>query len=280
VDETRRSERKYRTDVQVFFFSMPIFQRSGVGTGRASWLDFQDSPNAPVQRWLEFTGYSYPDRAAGLNRFGLIQESSTVDPKGVAESKYFGLMTCSPEESVRSARKALSQSAHELDYRAIQGRISPGSVETTVASFKAPAEMAANGHTSLIEYARKALGSGARKTPDFDPRTTDAQPFLHALVEAVIRRAPSSTCVYAGRLYQFDLRSAADSQATAYFRQRNLIPSGNSILRIDGRIRAAGERKDSEFRIWIEENDPRPVPLRIEYRPKPYLRLTFETETA
>jgi hypothetical protein len=31
-----------------------------------------------------------------------------------------------------------------------------------------------------------------------------------------------------------------------------------------------------EFRLWIEEGTARPLPLRIEYQPKPCLRLTFE----
>jgi hypothetical protein len=31
-----------------------------------------------------------------------------------------------------------------------------------------------------------------------------------------------------------------------------------------------------QFRLWIEEGAPRPLPLRIEYQPKSFLRLTFE----
>jgi hypothetical protein len=34
--------------------------------------------------------------------------------------------------------------------------------------------------------------------------------------------------------------------------------------------------KPIEFRMWIEDGAARPLPLRIEYQPKAYLRLTFE----
>jgi hypothetical protein len=41
------------------------------------------------------------------------------------------------------------------------------------------------------------------------------------------------------------------------------------LRRVDG-------GKPIEFRLWIEEGAAHPLPLRIEYQPKSYLRLTFE----
>ena len=47
-------------------------------------------------------------------------------------------------------------------------------------------------------------------------------------------------------------------------------------LRIAGSLWAAGGGRPIEFRLWVEEGAARPLPLRIEYQPKSYLRLTFE----
>ena len=97
ANKVERSERQYRVDAQILVFGATIFRRNGVGGGNAAWAD------AGERRKLEFTGFSVPEKAAGLNRFGFIEEVSN----GRAEFTYFGLMTSSPEESMDSARKAL-----------------------------------------------------------------------------------------------------------------------------------------------------------------------------
>jgi hypothetical protein len=47
---------------------------------------------------------------------------------------------------------------------------------------------------------------------------------------------------------------------------------------VAGSLRRLEDGKPIEFHLWIEEGAPRPLPLRIDYQPKSYLRLTFEAQ--
>src|SRR5512146_1702636 len=72
AEAASRSERRYRADAQILLFGATICRRNGVGGGNAVW-----SEAGEMRRKLEFTGFSDPARAAGLNRLGFIQEVSS-----------------------------------------------------------------------------------------------------------------------------------------------------------------------------------------------------------
>ena len=67
-----------------------------------------------------------------------------------------------------------------------------------------------------------------------------------------------------------------DGKATVYFRERRLIAKPAEVVRFDGRVRREAGGKETEFRLWIPSGAERPLPLRIEYQAKSYLRLVFE----
>lgn len=265
--DAHRTERQYRADAQILLLGMSIYRRNSVGGGRAVWAEA-----GGIRRKLEFAGFSDPQRAAGLNRFGFIQEVSSSQSK---EFSYFGLMTSSPEETMESARKALRSSSGEIPFTAIGGRLREGGADALVAQFSAPATLARD-QGDLIHSARKALGATGKQPLEFDPRATAAQPFLHSLFAALRGGSNSTTYVYGSRLYSLRLRSAADEKASAAFRQMKLLPAGGIAVKVSGKIRRAAGGKESEFRIWVQKDASHPVPLRIEYRPKAYLGLTFE----
>ena len=266
ADKVERSERQYRVDAQILLLGATIFRRNGVGGGNAAWSDAPE-----MRRKLEFTGYSNPDRAAGLNRFGFIQEVSNKR----TEFAYFGLMTSSPEESMDSARKALNPASGEVAFTVIEGGAHGGSVEAQITQFQAPASAMVHNREELIRTARKALGAAVKKPLEFDPRTTAAQPFLHALFDAYRLGANSTTYIYGSRLYSLTLQRASDESASAAFRKAKLLPPGGSAVKVIGKIRPPAG-KEIEFHIWLEAGASRPIPLRIDYRPKSYLRLVFE----
>src|SRR5262245_39714479 len=66
---------RYRADAWVILLSVPLLKRSSVGDGSALWRESRDQEGT-LFRLLEFRGRSAPERAAGLNRFGMIQELS------------------------------------------------------------------------------------------------------------------------------------------------------------------------------------------------------------
>jgi hypothetical protein len=251
-------ERRYRADAQVLFFGVPLVHRQGVGGASAVWRE-SDS----TVRTLEFTGYSSPDRAAGLNRMGFLKE--TARP---GECVYFGLMTASPEESAEQARNALRPAQKEQAYTAIDGRISSQAIETAIAHFTAPAAVSGEHSQELVERARQALASAERvASPDL--AGVPASSFLQALADLLQRPdGNDGRYIYSGRLYRMRLSRTKDESATAHFRE--------PVIRVAGRVRREAGGKETDFRLWIPEGGARPLPLRIEYQPKSYLRLTFE----
>jgi hypothetical protein len=276
-DVTVSKERRYRADAQILVLSLPVFRRSGVGGGSVVWREWRDA--AALNRLLEFMGYSNPERAGGLNRLGLIRETSRGDGTASRESSYFGVMTASPEESAEEAHKALHSTATEVAYSAIRGRIAGGQVETATLVFTGPARLSPERRNELFAHAEQAVSAAPNKLPEF--RATGALPplFLHALAD--ILRSPErdqAQYVYNGRLYHLWVRRSADARAATYFREHGILRAGARVVRVAGKVRREAGGKETEFRLWIEEGAAQPVPLRIDFQPKSYLRLVFEVE--
>jgi hypothetical protein len=266
-------ERTYRADAQILLLGITILRREGVGGGSVLW---READSGGADRLLEFTGYSTPERAAGLNRFGFIREQARPAENGCRECVYFGLMTASPEESAEEARKALHSSAKEQTYTAIDGKIRAGATETATAHFTAPATLSGEHRTELVDRARRALAAGGKTTAS--PVTAgESQSFLQALADLLLRPDGVRTGYsYAGRTYELRLARSIDRKATTYYREKSLIAAPTDVLRVAGKIRRVIGGKEIDFRLWIPASTDRPLPLRIEYQPKSYLRLVFE----
>jgi hypothetical protein len=264
-------ERRYRADAQVLLLGLPLLHRQNVGGGSVVWREFQ--ADAPA-RLLEFRGFSAPERAAGLNRMGFIREMARFQ-NNRAECEYFGLMTSSPEESADEARKALHSHAKEQAFTAIDGHIGGGEIETTVAHFAVPASLSGEQSAELIEHARRALASVA-KTSVPQPANETFQPFLQTMAEMLQSNGEEGRYLYMGRSYRIRLARSLDPKAATNFRERGLIRGASQVTRISGHVRRDTGGKESEFRLWVADGMERPLPLRIEYQPKSYLRLVFE----
>jgi hypothetical protein len=268
--------RRYRADAQVLVLGVPLLRREGVGGGSVMWREFD--AGGPT-RLLEFNGFSTPERAAGLNRLGFIREMTRTS-EGGAESIYFGLMTASPEESAAEARKALHSGVKEQVYTVIDGRIAAGETETATAHFTAPGSLSGERRAELVERAHRALASAARVAAAGVTRESPHS-FLQALAGLLMRPdAQEGRYIYAGRPYRLHLARTQDSKATAYFRERRLIAASAEIIRVTGKLRREAGGKETEFRLWVPGGSERPLPLRIEYQAKSYLRLIFEAAAA
>ena len=277
-DPSTGLERRYRADAQVILLSIPLLRRQGVGDGAAIWRESTAVDGARV-RLLEFSGRSEPERAAGLNRFGFVRELSRTADRERTESIYFGLMTASPEESAAEARRALHPTAKDALYSAVEGHIAAGIIETTGARFVAPARTSAADRNELIGRARQALSGAPKRKAEYHSVEGAPWPFLHALAGLLNRPGSSETqYAYNGRLYRLRVGRSQDPKAASYFREQRLIPPTAAVTRVSGTLRREEGGAPTEFRLWIEEGTPRPLPLRIEYQPKSYLRLTFEAQ--
>jgi hypothetical protein len=215
--------------------------------------------------------FPLPDYHVGMDTSGIHQPPT--------ESLYFGLMTASPEETAEEARKALHSTAKEATYTAIDGRVASGAVETVVAHFTAPAHWSMGNRNDLIERARTALATAAPRPPEGEVRGATIRPFLETLCDALRQPAPAEDrFVYGGRFYRLWLQKSADLRTTARFRERGLVSAGSNVVRAACKLRREKGGKQSNFQLWVEEGAPQPLPLRIEYQAKSYLRLIFEAE--
>jgi hypothetical protein len=266
-------ERRYRADAQVLLFGLTLLRREDVGGGSVLWREYEGGGAA---RLLEFNGYSTPARAAGLNRLGFIREMARISGSEMPECSYFGLITASPEESAEEARKSLHSGAKEQAYTAIEARLAPGETETAIAHFMAPAALSGANREDLVERARRALAAVA-ETRTAGSTSETGHSFLQELAGLVMRPdGKEGRYIYAGRPYRLHLTRSVDGKATAYFRERRLIAGSAVVVRFDGRLRREAGGKETEFRLWIPSGAERPLPLRIEYQAKSYLRLVFE----
>lgn len=271
-------ERRYRATAQILVLSIPLVRWPNVGGGSAVWRETELSQKRCV-RLLEFTGFSRPERAAGLNRLGFIREISRTAENGATESLYFGLMTASPEETAEEARKALHSTAKQAAYTAIDGRIGDGMVKTVVAHFEAPSQWSFNNREDLIQLAHKALASAPARPMEGEAGGTAVRPFLETLADALRPNGPAEArFAYAGRFYRLRIDKEPDAKATANFRQRRLVGASAQVVRATGKLRRESGGKESDFRLWVEEGAARPLPLRIEYQARAFLRLIFEAE--
>jgi hypothetical protein len=269
------AERKYRVDAQVVLFSVPLLRRAGVGAGTVAWRESSEGDG--TTRVLEFAAYSLPDHAAGLNRLGFIQERIKLTEAGMAEAIYFGLMTASGEESADDARKALHPTASQVAYTAVDARIQSRSMDTATAHFTAPSALSALHRTELEQMARQALATAPHKSVDLPLDGKTPPPFLQAMAELLRQpKGGEGRYIYNGRLYRLWLRRAADPKAGEHFRARGL--TSGAVIAVTGKLQRASGGKPIDFRLWVEEAAAHPVPLRIEYQPKSYLRLAFEAE--
>jgi len=268
------TERRYRVDAQVVLFSVPLVRRSGVGAGTAAWRESSEEDG--TTRVLEFAAYSLPDRAAGLNRLGFIQERIRLAKTGMAEATYFGLMTASAEESAEEARKALHSKASQVAYTAVDAHIQSHSMDTATAHFTASSTLSPGHRTQLEQMARQALAATPHKSVGLSLDDATPPPFLQALAQLL--RQPNvgeGHYIYNECLYRLWLRRTADVKASEHFRASGL--ASGPVIAITGALQHAGGRQ-IDFRLWVEESAAHPVPLRIEYQPKSYLRLAFEAE--
>lgn len=273
-----KRERRYQATAQILVLSLPLVRWPNVGGGSAIWRE-TETPGGSALRLLEFTGYSRPDRAGGLNRLGFIRELSRETAGGLPEFLYFGLMTASPEETAEEARKALDSKAKEAAYTAIDAHLGKGLAQTVVAQFSAPAGWSVGNRSELIQRAKAALMTASPRPPDFPIDGQTFRPFLHSLAAGLRQASPGeSRFSYAGRLYRLSLEKAADAKVTAEFRKRGMIAETASVARVTGKVKRETGGKESHFRLWVEEGAAQPIPLRIEYQARSFLRLVFEAQ--
>ena len=225
-----------------------------------------------VSRFLRFAGSSWPERAHGLDRAGYIEETVRLRQGSLVSARYFGVMTRSAEQTAEQARSALAARGPVQTFAAIEGASLPENSETASAAFEFPRGSGernwsgASGNGAPLVGRRAASGSPAiRRMTCGGPTPT----FLYALVCAMESREArlKRIFVYGDRQMWLETEKAADA------RVGRELAAGAPVFRISGTICTRNGEVLAVFRLWFEAE--KIVPLRIDYQPRSFLRLSF-----
>jgi len=249
-------QRRYRMDATILLFGAPLLTRQGAGGGYAS-VEIGANQGATATA-LQFAAGSSPDRAHGLNRFGILREAVAGRGDGT-ERAFAGLMTRAREGSFEQGRKALASQDRAAEGVIARGRMFGTTIQTWIDSIG----LAADRDWSNLD---ETLCDALRHAPLTAPRETVAGPvttFLHAIRSAGLCRDAlvRQQFTHAGKCYLLDTRRQPDHP-----------------LELAGTIHNVSGARSAEFRTAYAAGDASGIPMRIEYRPRSFLRLTFEAE--
>jgi len=238
-----------------------------LGWNRREWLK-------TLLAWVSpgMAGAPQPEaRAHGLDRAGYIEESVHLRQGAMVSAQYFGVMTRSAEQTAGQARRALGAHGPVQSYAAIQGASLPGSRESASAAFEYPRGSGERDWRDLLEAARRRLGDAPKPVSD-NPADASGAPtptFLFALVLAMESRETrlKRIFVYGDKQFWLDTEKAEDAH------MRRELGAGAPVFKLNGTIRARDGSSLASFRVWFEAASV--VPVRIDYQPRSFLRLSF-----
>jgi len=236
-------------------FGVPIFSRRDVGGGYAS-VEFGSEGSCQAVA-LQFAAGAWPERAAGLNRFGVFKEVTMEDGSNSA-STFAGIISAntSKDTNLEDAHRSLKSTSPISEVTVTHGRSQQGRAWNLTRTLPTAAPQTWMEAETLLH---RLLRESAPETP----ANGGSPAFLTVIRKAALCIDPSykSAFLHAGKLYTLETRWAKDS-------------SGEMI----GQIRNAAGVKSAEFRAFYLK-DSSGIPMRIEYRPKSFLKLTFEADT-
>ena len=262
----RTVSRMYRTDAVILFLGIPIYRRAGVGSGQASLEETGE--DGTLRRTLFFAGGSDPKRAHGLSRLGWMREIVLGPSSRPSEASYFGVLTSSPEESLENARRSVAEPPTGRSiFSAVSGRNIFGQSRSAVTHFEFAAG-AVWSDSGLIDKAKSTFMENVKWRETSWPNSPTQTPptFLLQLVTLLKQRArrAGGRFVYRDQEYLLELEAAPPARGR------------ESLLPIRGKIRNLRTGHETPFRLWLEDGAQSIVPIRIEFQPRSFLRLTFE----
>jgi hypothetical protein len=275
----RDSRRVYRADAVILIFSVPIFRRSGVGVG---FTRAEESVAGNTRRTLlEFVAGSLPDHTRGLNRMGFLQEVVIERDERVAETAYFGALVSTTDEDFEHASKSLGKpDKDQIIYKAIDGGSEAGRSRSAVTRFQFPSHYKWPEHGALAQAARSNFrpDQAQWRETKWTPKTDVPPLFLHAVMKAAksSERRFEGFYVYGEKRYHLKIEKTPDEKQTRDFTARGLISKKARVVSIHGKTTQEPNGKPNTFQLWMEDVPEATLPLRFEYQPRPFLRLSFE----
>jgi hypothetical protein len=261
--------RRYRADAAILLLGITIFRRPGVGGGQASVEETTDG--ASIRKTLFFAAGSDPARAHGLNRLGWMQEVVRESDRNPVDVTYFGVLTSSPEESLEHARKAVETPASGRSlYSAVSGHNTQGQSRSAITHFELPSS--ANwSDQRLIDAAHATFKENVQWRETSWPAAKNQTPptFLLELAALLGQSTRRSAGRYVYNEQEYLLELDRPQQGKPVGKER--------LLPVHGKIRNLRTGVQTPFVVWMEDSPGSIIPVRIEYQPRAFLRLVFES---
>lgn len=260
----RAKARKYRADAAILLFGMTIYRRAAVGDGEAS-MD-ESGEGASLHRTLFFAAGSDPKRARGVSRLGWMRETVVGPEAAPSQIGYSGVLSSSPEESLDHARRSVAApNSGRNTFGAVMGTNGAGRSRSAIAHFEFDAS-AVWSDRALIHQAHSLFNGNVNWRETSWPDSPNQAPptFLLQLVTLLNKRIRTATgrYVYSEQEYLLTL----ERQQPGRSRER--------LVAVRGKIRNLCTSRETSFRLWLEDSSI--VPVRFEFQPRSFLRLTFE----
>ena len=262
--EGREFQCQFRAKATVLMLGVPLLNRDNVGSGYLRVAEREEAGKRRLQ--LEFGAGSLPERAAGLNRLGIFEETIVASGDAIESARYFGFMTASNEKDLNEARTALKNGGSG-NFTAIRGQIEQGQLRNKLLRIR---DMAASNwaqRDQLTAQIRAQLADETRQDAQASTaalKDSPCSPFLYAVNCAMRNKAATcaSRFVHNGQMHQLQTSRKNDAK------------TGHTEL--NGRILSEAGKELSAFRLWFETENPERGPLKFDFRPRSFLRLTFE----
>lgn len=279
-----QTEIRYRADVTIQILRIPLYRKRGVGGAIANVREYQQGSEAAMG--ISFLAGSNPDQAGGVNRFGYIEEVVVEQGHVPAEAAYFGVMTSSPEDDFGSARGALGEASKDKAYFAgIDGYLKSAKSVSTEAAFLSSGKYTWYGHPPLAEMMKKALAdhsSSVKEKSQANPSWDIPITFLYSVAKAL--RQPTgkrmTNYIYHGQEFSLETEREKDSKKGEGFVEAGLVKDASKVVRLEGRSKHLATNSKSSFTIWQDESDSSGLPLRFEFTPRSFLKLSFERDAS
>jgi hypothetical protein len=226
---------------------------------------------------IQFSAGSWPDRISGFNRFGMTQEVMRHEDGAIAESAYFSFMTRSPEKNDEQAWRAFTEPSRVPTLAVARGAATQSSYAFALEHLLAPQGCTWMDCPRLMSMLRDRNGSSPRAAAN--ERTERAYPtFLHAIRSLIAAGRQNVQCTFMHNAKLYDLRAALSAADGMKLLTGRIVE--HAAEHAAEHVTEQGARGESNFRVWFHSNDASGLPVRIEFRPRSFLRLVFEQDSA
>jgi hypothetical protein len=246
-------QRHYSVHATILMLGVPVLVRRDVGGGYAS-VELGASGGVDAVG-LQFSAGAWPQRAAGINRFGVLKEAIIDGESPVVV--FAGLVSANRESSLSEARRALNASSSSAEVTVTRGGSLDGRAwdQTENVPVQSPPSWV-EAESLLTQLLHREAGVPVRERD-----TGELASFLCTMHRAALRPEPSR--------FRFFHSSKLYTLQTTW--------TDKSSRELAGEIHNASGSKSAEFKASYAPGDSSGLPVHIEYHARSFLKLTFES---